>query len=663
MKVYVQGEKKLLPIQEDLTADRVKDALGYTPADENDLPDITNEDDSTLYVSDKDGNVIVKVDSEGLHTAGMTVNGRDVESALLPEGTISAEDDSTLYTTDKDGNIITKTDSEGFHASAIDVNGKDVESGLVTDDERETWNNKSDFEGYDSIDEADDSTLYVTDKDGNIIAKIDSEGLHTAESYVGGQSIADHLADYEAHKAEFDTHKTKTDTHIADTVIHTTAEEKAHWNDKSFDSLTDSPISSSDTSVLYVVDSKDQIIAKIDENGLHSIEVYIGDTTNGEQSVSTMIEVAVAKLVGSAPETLDTLEEVAQAIKDHQSVTDALDAAIGKKANQADFESHTADKIIHITADEREEWNAKASSADFQAHLQEFASHKTDFNTHVADSQAHIGKDGDIKLDDDECFYVTDKDGNILFKIDKDGADISELKLSGIDFSDKITTKVADIINSTNYAGSSEPNGSATSAEKLNTSAGSSTKPIYFSGGKPVACSASIPTKTSELNNDSGFLTDDSAVLEELKTWKNGVADGTIAIPEAEHATDADTAFFAQEAEKSSYANGASGDLAIILNELINYVNANNSEDYITKTVACTTSSSSSGFTYNGTTSFTDERIKYGTVTFTVISYTGFVEQPTITYSGSRIYVKGFTSEPSVYCTATIKYLIKLNTV
>mgnify|MGYP000506057832 FL=1 len=39
------------------------------------------------------------------------------------------------------------------------------------------------------------------------------------------------------------------------------------------------------------------------------------------------------------------------------------------------------------------------------------------------------------------------------------------------------------------YAGSASAGGSATSAVKLDTAtAGSTTKPVYFSGGKPVAC-------------------------------------------------------------------------------------------------------------------------------------------------------------------------------
>jgi hypothetical protein len=46
---------------------------------------------------------------------------------------------------------------------------------------------------------------------------------------------------------------------------------------------------------------------------------------------------AVAHLVGSAPETLDTLEEVAKAIQDNETVVDALNAAIGSKADKTEL--------------------------------------------------------------------------------------------------------------------------------------------------------------------------------------------------------------------------------------------------------------------------------------------------------------------------------------
>ena len=61
----------------------------------------------------------------------------------------------------------------------------------------------------------------------------------------------------------------------------------------------------------------------------------------------------VADLIGSAPETMDTLEEVAAAIQENKDVETALNEAIGKKANQTELDTHTGNSTIHITASER----------------------------------------------------------------------------------------------------------------------------------------------------------------------------------------------------------------------------------------------------------------------------------------------------------------------
>lgn len=65
----------------------------------------------------------------------------------------------------------------------------------------------------------------------------------------------------------------------------------------------------------------------------------------------------IADLIGGAPETLDTLKEVADAISASKSTEEALNSAIGTKANQAELDTHTGNDMIHITSDERENWN------------------------------------------------------------------------------------------------------------------------------------------------------------------------------------------------------------------------------------------------------------------------------------------------------------------
>lgn len=67
----------------------------------------------------------------------------------------------------------------------------------------------------------------------------------------------------------------------------------------------------------------------------------------------------ISDLINGAPTTLDTLKEVADAMAENKTVVDALDEAIGTKTDQAEYDAHANNKIIHITADERTKWNNK----------------------------------------------------------------------------------------------------------------------------------------------------------------------------------------------------------------------------------------------------------------------------------------------------------------
>lgn len=72
----------------------------------------------------------------------------------------------------------------------------------------------------------------------------------------------------------------------------------------------------------------------------------------------------IADLIDGAPETMDTLKEVHDAIEENKNVEKALNAAIGTKANQSELDTHTGNSTIHITASERTNWNAAKTHAD-----------------------------------------------------------------------------------------------------------------------------------------------------------------------------------------------------------------------------------------------------------------------------------------------------------
>ena len=71
----------------------------------------------------------------------------------------------------------------------------------------------------------------------------------------------------------------------------------------------------------------------------------------------------IADLIGGAPTTLDTLKEIADAMSEQQTVVEALDNAIGSKANQVELDAHTENDVIHITASEREALNSTRQQA------------------------------------------------------------------------------------------------------------------------------------------------------------------------------------------------------------------------------------------------------------------------------------------------------------
>lgn len=96
----------------------------------------------------------------------------------------------------------------------------------------------------------------------------------------------------------------------------------------------------------------------------------------------------------------------------------------------------------------------------------------------------------------------------------------------------------SDASHTHEYAGSSTIGGSANSAVKLDSSAGSETQPIYFKDGKPVATTytlnKSVPsdakftdtiiTKTSELINDSGYLTEHPEIKQATNVFTSTTA-------------------------------------------------------------------------------------------------------------------------------------------
>lgn len=243
MEVYVQGTDGLIPLQEEVTAESIQEALGYTPADEKDLvteaeraswndkvdnddleshktdtshitdveretwnnkPDlesIDESDDSTLYISDKDGNIIAKIDKDGLHTTEVYIGDESGEQSVAEMITKAVagldvdfeETDPTVSDWAKQPTKPTYTAEEvGALPNTTPI--PDVSGKLETSTFE---NHEADLDKHlgGDISTKNDEALYICDKDGNIIAQFDGNGANVSQLQIGHIPITDYLSD------------------------------------------------------------------------------------------------------------------------------------------------------------------------------------------------------------------------------------------------------------------------------------------------------------------------------------------------------------------------------------------------------------------------------------------------------------------------------------
>ena len=109
MNISIQTPNGLLRLSPEVTSQTIIDALGYIPANQVDIDNAFMSDSDTFYVVDKFGNIISKIDKDGITTTAVNAN-----TAKL----------NTLEVTD----IITNTDEFVL----TDSEGKEIDSSKDT---------------------------------------------------------------------------------------------------------------------------------------------------------------------------------------------------------------------------------------------------------------------------------------------------------------------------------------------------------------------------------------------------------------------------------------------------------------------------------------------------------------------------------------------------
>ena len=224
------------------------------------------------------------------------------------------------------------------------------------------------------------------------------------------------------------------------------------------------------------------------------------------QQANKYTDDAIDALIGGASGTADTLKELQDLIADNKSLIDTLNDAIGSKASNQDLSDHINDKVKHITSSERESWTNAAdaiSKIDITKYLPLTGGTITG-NMNFTGANNIFKRDSLSKLSvventtgDKVLLQVTSTDGGYvrLYKgdiqwtssINTDGG--MRFNNTAVENSKSVTfTSSADesVVTATKF------NGIAASSSKINTDAGSGTRPVYFKNGIPVECDNTI---------------------------------------------------------------------------------------------------------------------------------------------------------------------------
>ena len=523
MSINIKTATGLLEIGGNITKEKIVSALGYSPADEKieeninnhinasnihitseertvwnnksefsgsyiDLdgrPNIEEDESDNVVIADNNGNVIMKVDSEGVNTVNVNtktvnLNGQDLgsrldslESISLPN--IEDNENGDLIIADGLGNAIAKFDSNGLETTtvtskAVVVNGADVESKFgqidldidgvsdnlsthksdniahITDVERTAWNNKSEFSGdfndlanKPNINDDGSGEVVYADNSGNIVAKISSNGLETTTVtakavVVNGTDVESKLNDNNSnintvsgnlstHKSDTNIHisaserqawtesiaqnKTNIENHTTDNVAHITAAERTVWNNKSdftgdYKDLSNAPnITEDETGEVVYTDGSGNIIARINSEGLKTTQVIadtsvVGGVNVGEKMVdldtrisnhssnttvhitasertswnakatTEYVDNAIAGIVNSAPDKLNTLDELAAALGDDANFANTVTNSLAEKATKSELNNMKTELSENIVSDSKE-WTVVDNSGNIIA--------------------------------------------------------------------------------------------------------------------------------------------------------------------------------------------------------------------------------------------------------------------------------------------------------
>lgn len=253
-----------------------------------------------------------------------------------------------------------------------------------------------------NITEDNSDNVIIADNDGNIIFKVDADGAHTTDVEVNGTSLGEKIPVWD-NKSDF----------------------SGDYND-----LENAPnIKEDDSGDLAIVDEDGNIIFKVDAEGVHTTALDAKNVTIENNDIIDVIDDKIAALVNSAPETLDTLGELADAMEEHHDAIEALETIATSKAAQSDLDktNENVSGLQGLVGD-------TSVATQIANAIEGFESFSGDYNDLT--NAPNIAEDGSGNM------VIADEQGNVIFKVDENGAHSTALTIGGEDITNLLNQKV-----------------------------------------------------------------------------------------------------------------------------------------------------------------------------------------------------------------------------
>lgn len=325
-----------------------------------------------------------------------------------------------------------------------------------------------------NITEDDSGNIVIADESGNVIFRADAAGIHATALSLNGEVAAT--------EAYVDEAVANIDIPDVDFTGYATEEYVTNAIETTKNELSESIVA--ETEEWKVVDEDGNIIFSVDAGGAHTTVL----TLNG-QDVEDIIDERVAGLVDSAPDTLNTLNELAAALGDDPNFATTIAAEVGKKVDKVDGKDlssndftdaykNALDNLGSMAFNETDPtvpaWAKESTKPSYSADevgaladttiladLTDDTDHRTVSDNEKAVWNAKSDFSGDyndlenapnIVEDNEGNLVIADTDGNIIFKSDATGFETTTLTtqnivLNGTDIDEFIETKIQTYVN------------------------------------------------------------------------------------------------------------------------------------------------------------------------------------------------------------------------